>query len=487
MERLVLELKDIEVTYLDQQILDLPDLAVHQFDRIGIVGKNGQGKSTLLKLIDGRIKPNRGHVHKLIEFGYFDQTQTPEEGEMDYKLASMLAVPELDTSYLSGGEKTRKKLVQLLSTYFEGMLIDEPTTHLDQTGVDFFLEEMRYYYGALIIVSHDRYVLDQLVDTIWEVDRGKVNVYSGNYTDYLEQKELEKKQQIEQLEKYEKEKSRLLRAAEEKKSKASKINEANNQMSKKESNSPANRMFMTKSKGTSQKSAHKAAKAIEQRVEQMDTVEPPTVEKELHFYQSPALQLHNKFPIMGDRVTVQMSDKVLLDQVNFQFPLGQTIAITGDNGAGKTSLIKHILSNGNGIDLSPKVVFGVYQQLDYQFHQSETVIEFMKNRSDHQKSRIRAVLHAMDFTGNDLKKDVMDLSGGEAIRLVLCELFLGKYNVIVLDEPTTFLDLHCIQALETFIKAYPGTIMIVSHDRWFIERTADYVYEIKNKKLELVN
>ncbi len=216
MEQLTLELKEIEVSFLDKIVLDIKSLSVYQFDRIGIVGKNGQGKSTLLKVMSGEIEPNKGKVKRMVELGYFKQVDPPSNQEADYQMLSQLSIPAHHPSELSGGEQTKLKLTQVFSNYYGGLLIDEPTTHLDEDGVQFLIEELTYYYGALLLVSHDRYVLDQLVTKIWEVDCGSVTEYTGNYSDYVEQKELEQKQLVEKYQKYEKDKSRLLAAAEEK-------------------------------------------------------------------------------------------------------------------------------------------------------------------------------------------------------------------------------------------------------------------------------
>src|SRR5699024_2908532 len=202
-------------------------------------------------------------------------------------------------------------------------------------------------------------------------------------------------------------------------------------------------------------------------------------------HQSKSLQLHNKFPIMADRLMLTAGDKLLLHDASFQFPLGRIIAIEGDNGSGKTTLLHHILQGGEGLTISPKVVFGVYEQMDYQFTNNDSVLGFMKDRSDYDEGKIRAVLHSMDFKGNDLQKNVRDLSGGESIRLVLCQLFLGRYNVLILDEPTNFLDVFCIEALEQFIQEYDGTVLLVSHDRTFIEQVADDVYVLEDLTLKL--
>src|SRR5699024_491130 len=221
-------------------------------------------------------------------------------------------------------------------------------------------------YGALVLVSHDRHVLDKLITKIWEVEDGRVTEYTGNYTEYVRQKELERKQQLEQHEKYVKEKTRQMKADEEKMKKEEKetkeekniMKSAEEKMQKKEkvtkgdkrvTKVKGNRMFETKSKGTSQKSMQRAAKAIEQRVEQLETVEAPKEEQIIRFHQSNALQLHNKFPIMGESLTLKAGDKTLLREANFQFPLGKTIAITGKNGSGKTTLLHHILKHGEGL------------------------------------------------------------------------------------------------------------------------------------------
>lgn len=478
MEQICFEIFDVEITFLEKEIWKVDHLAVHQFDRIGIVGKNGAGKSTLLKLLAGMIQPTKGKVNTHVESGYFEQVEPPQENEMDPALLGKLNVPK-DAGHLSGGEQTRKKLAQLFTHYYEALLIDEPTTHLDQDGISFLLDELRYYYGALILISHDRTVLNELVTTIWEVNEGKVRVYTGNYDDYVEQKKLEREQQNQTYEQYVKERSRLEKAVEEKRKKADNIGRIDGK-SKKEK---PNRMFETKSKGTSQKSIQRAAKAIEQRMERLEEMEPVKAEKPLVFPQSKALALHNKFPIMADRFTLQIGKKILLDETNFQFPLGKKIAITGSNGSGKSTLLHHIANKKQGLILSPKAKFGYFQQMSYQFSSDETVLQFIKSSSDYNEGLIRSVLHSMQFVGTDIQKRVNSLSGGEAVRLQLCRLFLGKYNILLLDEPTNFLDIYAIRALERFIRVYEGTVLFVTHDQTFINQVGDVTYQIVGKRL----
>ncbi|MBE1556980.1 Msr family ABC-F type ribosomal protection protein [Sporosarcina limicola] len=483
MEKVCFEVENVEMTYLDKEVIKIERLAVHQFDRIGIVGKNGAGKSTLLKLLAGNIQPTSGKVKCHVECGYFEQLESPTVAEADAALLGRLAVPQ-NSGQLSGGEQTRLKLAQLLTHYYEALLIDEPTTHLDQEGISFLLDELRYYYGALVLISHDRAILDQLVTTIWEVRDGKVHVYTGNYSNYTAQKQIEREQQSQAHEQFIKEKSRLEKAAQEKTKKAEKIAQAGS-MSKKESKAKANRMFETKSKGTSQKAVYRAAKAIEQRMEKLWEVEAVQEEKQIVFRQSKALELHNKFPIMADQLTLQVADKLLLDEVSFQLPLGKKIAITGANGVGKSTLLHHIANYGAGLTISPKAKIGTFRQMSYQFASDETVLQFVKNHSKYEEGFLRSVLHAMQFVGTDLQKRVKSLSGGEAIRLQLCQLFLGEYNILLLDEPNNFLDIHAIEALERFIVAYEGTIVFVSHDQVFIKNVSDLKYTIHAKKLNI--
>src|SRR5690606_15306680 len=222
--------------------------------------------------------------------------------------------------------------------------------------------------------------------------------------------------------------------------------------------------------------------AIEQRIEKLAEVEAVKEERAIMFHQSKALQLHNKFPIMADRLTLQVENKILLDDVNFQFPLSKKIAITGDNGSGKSTLLHYIAEQGLNLTISPKAKIGYFRQMSYQFTSEETVIDFLKIRSDYEEGFLRSVLHSMQFIGTDIQKKVTTLSGGEAIRLQLCQLFLGEYNILLLDEPTNFLDIHATEALEKFIHGYKGTIIFVSHDQTFIQNTADLVYKIVDKK-----
>lgn len=488
MNYLVIALKNVEKSYLDKDVLTIEELTVYENEKIGIVGRNGEGKSTLLRLLAGEVVPDSGTVETKIDFQYYaqmDQALTPDYAAIDAEYLSRLNVPEHETQYFSGGEQTRIRLAEFFSTYHFGLLMDEPTTHLDKEGIQFLVDQLKYYYGTLLVVSHDRYFLDEVVDTIWEIRAGEVHVYPGNYSAYQEQKEQERLEQERDYEHFQKEKSRLEQAALDKQAQADKMN----QVSAKQKNRAINpgRLGSSKQKDTVQKAAHKAAKAIEKRAEQLDEIEQVVMDKPIQFPDPKALEIHNDFPIMGHQVSIQKGDKLLLDQANFQFPLMQRIGIVGPNGSGKSTLLEHILHEGEGITLSKKVVFSVYKQMDYQLSGEKSMVAYLMQDSHYTEPIIRSVLNHLGFNQHEVSgKAIKDLSGGEATRLVIAKLFTDPSNVLVLDEPTNFIDVQTIEALETLMASYKGTILFTSHDQYFVKHVADQVWAIENKQLTLV-
>lgn len=488
MEELSIELKNIEVSFQHKEVLSFEQLAVYQNDRIGVVGRNGQGKSTLLNVISGELEPNAGIINRQVKFNYYRQMEAVNEAEqadnLDAEIMGRLKVPTNKVETLSGGEETKFRLAQTLSRYQLGLLMDEPTTHLDEQSSQYLIEELRYYYGTLIVVSHDRYFLDQLVTKIWEVDNGKVREYSGNYSDYTQQKEQEKIEQQREFEKVTKEKKRLELAVEQKKLQAQKMSQVSEKQ-KKRAIRP-DRLSSSKQKDTAQKNIQKTAKAMEKRMEQLKDAEAVQDSRAIQFPLSKELEIHNRFPIMGNDVELYGGDKLLLEKASFQFPLGKRIAITGENGAGKSTLLKHILKDGKNITLSPKVVFCTYQQMAYKLTDSSTLLDYLLKQTDFSENTVRAVLNKLGFSQLEITKPVNALSGGEATRISMALLFVKPSNVLILDEPTNFIDIQTIEALEEFLTSYQGTVIFTSHDRYFVERVADQIWEIMNQTLTLV-
>ena len=384
MEELSIELKNMEVSFQNKEVLLIEQLTAYQNERIGVIGKNGQGKSTLLNVISGELQPNSGTINRQVVFNYFHQVEemdeTKQAAELDSHIMGRLKVPNNAIETLSGGEETKFRLAQTLSLYQMGLLLDEPTTHLDRESVQFLIEELRYYYGTLIVVSHDRYFLDQLVTKIWEVDKGTVQEYAGNYSAYVRQKEQEKSEQQREFKKVSKEKKRLEQAVEQKKQQAQKISQVNEKQ-KKRAIRP-DRLSSSKQKDTVQKNVQKTAKAMEKRIEQLGKVEAFQETKEIRFPASDELAIHNRFPIRGSDIDLYGGNKLLLKKANFQFPLGKRIAIIGENGSGKSTLLKSILSDGEGVILSPKVVFGTYRQMAYKLTDSSSLLDYLMKQTD---------------------------------------------------------------------------------------------------------
>ena len=189
---------------------------------------------------------------------------------------------------------------------------------------------------------------------------------------------------------------------------------------------------------------------------------------------------------MGDNFSLKKGERVLFDNCNFQFPLGKKIAIIGNNGTGKSSLLDSILNGSEGITVSSKVIFSTYHQMSYKVFKDESVLSYLMNQTEYPESTVRSILNNLGFTQSEVSKSVTSLSGGESTRVQIALLFTQPSNVLVLDEPTNFIDLKTIEALEKLIKAYQGTVIVTSHDPYFIKSVSDITYEIKELDLQQI-
>lgn len=475
---LLIKANDIYVEYNGRDVLTIDELEIHDYDRIGLVGGNGAGKSTLLKVLHGIITPSDCRVNRLGRFTYIPQLEDACLNEVDDRaLMSRLGVYELQHDSLSGGEGTRLKIAQALSEQVHGIFADEPTCHLDQAGIEFLIGQLRRFAGALLIISHDRYFLDQVVDKIWELRDGKITEYWGGYSDYLQQKEEQRQHQAMQYELLVAERDRLTRAAEDKRKQARKIEQ------KAKGAESSGRLGHDKSAGSKQKALHNAAKSIEHRIAGLGDIQAPETLRTVRFRQSKALELHNPYPITATDLCKQLGERVLFQGISFQVPLGSKVALTGGNGVGKTTLLRMIMNRESGISVSPKAQIGYFEQQGYKLSYGQPVMEFMGENCDYHPSEIRSVLAAMGFSQRDINKSISVLSGGEVIKLHLARILLGRYNILLMDEPGNFLDLPSIEALQTMMKSYTGTILFISHDRRLTESVADRVYELSDGKL----
>lgn len=478
---LLLDLQKVQVNYLDEKILSIDDLKIYHSNRIGIVAPNGSGKTTLLKVFNGDVSPETGTIKRYGSIHLMEQQSEPRFSiSIDEKQQSILNIPTEHTS-LSGGEKTKLKFLEAVNQYPDLLLLDEPSAHLDEQGVQFIIDHLSYYYGALVLVSHDRYLLNQLVEEIWEVRDGQIVKYSGNFDEYKERKELEYEQTQNLYIQMEKEKARLNRALQEKKHLASTVT---NRKDVREFRSKSSNM--TKSKGTAEKNLQKAAKNLEKRIEKMTDYSLPKTKKPVCFDAGKIKEMHTPYPIMTDYIDIKQEETLLVKDVSLQIKLGEKVSIIGKNGSGKSTLLKSIVSISEGVTISKKARIGYFDQETHSLFQNITditVLDYCKGRSDYTETYLRDMLSRIYFTGNNIHKKLSQLSGGEITRLSLLLLFVQNYNILLLDEPTNFLDIETIEVVEEFILNYPGTVVCVSHDSYFVKRISDVIYSIEDNKL----
>ncbi|MDL2310352.1 Msr family ABC-F type ribosomal protection protein [Peptostreptococcaceae bacterium OttesenSCG-928-C18] len=481
---LIIKANDIRVEYTGRDVLDIDELELYSYDRIGLIGNNGEGKSTLLNILAGGIAPSECKIQRFGEIAYIQQLESIMlEEAYDPAMLSRLGVSGLQKDTMSGGEETRSKIAIALSKQVHALFADEPTCHLDRAGIELLIGHLKSFDGALLIISHDRYFLDKVVDKIWELKDGKITEYWGGYSDYLNQKEVEREQKAKQYEQIKQERERLERAAEEKRNQARQIDNKQKGTVKKNSNESTGRLGHQKSTGSKQKKIYNAALNMERKIEKMGDLSASERIVNIRFRQSKALELHNKFPVVGDNINLKFGERVIFESASFNIPLGAKVALTGGNGTGKTTLLKMVLSNNEMLTISPKAVIGYFAQTGYQFIANQSVISFMQEDCDYQVSEIRGVLASMGFRQNDINKDLSVLSGGEIIKLLLSKMLLGRYNILLMDEPANYLDIFSMEALESMIKNYAGTILFVSHDKKLIDNVADIVYEIRDCKI----
>lgn len=516
---IVLQVNKLTKSFSGINIVENVQLEVHQRDRVALVGRNGAGKSTLLKMIAGEMAADSGDliIPKGIRIGYLEQHSGIDSSltvwdemmtvfepirQMERRIRSLeeqMADPdvysnpdeftrvtneydELQTEFkssngyqyesdtrsvlhgmrfypedydkqvnlLSGGQKTRLALAKMLLSKPDLLILDEPTNHLDIETLGWLEKYLVSYEGALLIVSHDRYFLDEIVTIVYEVSRTKVKKYVGNYSAYLSEK----------ARNYEKD----LKLYEREVSERAKLED-----------------FVQRN--IARASTSKMAQSRRKVLERTDWMESPDGdEKSARFTFSIDRQSGNDVLAIDD-LAIGYDNGPVSENLNMRVYRGERIAIIGPNGVGKSTLLKTIVKHhsplSGEIKYGTNVQFGYYDQEQATLVGTSTVLEELwqewplMNEKD-----IRGVLGRFLFTGDDVGKPVASLSGGEKARLSLAKLMLQKSNTLILDEPTNHLDLDSKEILENALDDFPGTIVFVSHDRYFINRIATKVIDI---------
>ena len=512
-----ISVKDVVKSFdLEKKILDGITFQVDTGERVGLLGKNGAGKTTLFRLLTGELEPDSGQIViatgrrvglisqiPVYPAGYtvedvldsaFERMQALKaemdeltdrmaKGESDNAMlrrydhltASFEALGGYDTAtaknkvanglsigadmrqklfdQLSGGEKTRVNLARLILEDTDILLLDEPTNHLDLQATEWLEEYLRKFHGTVVAISHDRYFLDRTVSRVIEVLDGKAEFYSGNYSFYAVEKERRYQERMKQYLKEQAKIQQLEKAAEQ--------------------------MHLWAFMGND--ALHKRAFSMEKRIERMRTTEKPTKARKLEArFQSREFKGDEVLQIKG--LAKSFGEKHLFSDVYLRCEGGERIALLGENGTGKTTLLNILTGSekpdSGSVRLGPSVKAAYLPQVIHFDHPERSILDTMLYELDITPQSARNRLAAYQFTGEDVFKKVSVLSGGELSRLRLCMLMDESINLLILDEPTNHLDIDSREWLEEAVEAFDGTLLFVSHDRYFINRFATRIWEL---------
>ena len=474
---------NVKKSYGDRIILDIDELKIFQGDRIGLVGENGSGKSTLIKILIGEEERDSGEVTICNSYSYISQgVDFVEECDFDYEWNSTnIRAPKLFEQYLSGGEKIKFKLTNALKKRCKLIIGDEITSNLDRSTIDSLEKVLLEYDGGLLLVSHDREFLDNVCNVIIELKDGKVKKYNGNYSKYLEVKELEKLSQEREYIKYIDEKEHLERAIVGK----DKIKNSIKRVPKRMGNSEARLHKMGGQKG--KKKLDGNIKGLKSRIEHLEVKEKPKEVENIKIKVQDGLDIYSKIVVEGKNISIKHGNKTLIKDSNFVINKGDKVALIGDNGSGKTSLIKEIINNSDNIKVNKRVKIGYFDQEQKILNENLSILENIKYNSRFDESFIRICLSGFGFKRDDVHKNVGILSGGEKVKVSLCKILLDDNNFLILDEPTNYLDINSISALEQALSGTDKGFIIISHDRKLISSICNKIFEIKDCKLITFN
>lgn len=478
----LLTIDKLKKYYHDRLVLDIDKFEILEDEKIGLVGANGAGKTTLIKALIGKIEIDEGQIYLTNSYSYITQNENLDIESGNSKIKSMLNAPDKFEEHLSGGEKVKLKIATALKEQKKLVIADEPTSNLDQKSISILEEMLKKHKGSLLLVSHDRDFLDALCNKIVELEDGKIKIYNGNYTTYLKIKEEERNRQEFEYEQFVSEKKRLEAA------KIQKMNLSNGirRTPKRMGNSEARLHKMGGQKG--KKNLDGNAKAIQSRIDKLEIKERPKSINQIKIYIKDGLEIVSKNLVEINDLTLSVNGEILLDNVSFKVKRNKKIALIGENGCGKTTLIKEIIKNNNpAIKINPRVRIGYFDQNQEILDNQKSILDNIKKDSSFDETFIRINLNLFGFKGDDVYKKVGILSGGEKVKVSLCKIILEDNNFLILDEPTNYLDIVSLKALEESLQNTDKTMLIVSHDRAFINNVCNYIIEIKNNKIEEFN
>ena len=476
---ILLQARGLQKHFGDRGVLDIEEIELYQGDRIGLVGENGAGKSTLLGILAGEIAPDSGTVSRFCPMGYIRQLGGEDrDAPMDKALQSLFSAQEAREG-LSGGERARRRIAAALSQNPLLLLADEPTNDLDIQGVAALEKQLSRFEGALVLVSHDRALLDKLCSVIYELEDGKITVYPGNYSDYRAQKEQKLQRARFEYRQYRAEQARLSAAIQGKREHASQVVKLPSRMGISEA-----RLHRRSATETEEK-LHKTRKALETRLEHLEEKPRPREEIALTMRPGSFTPIVSKTALAMRDMNLRAGSKVLLQGASMTLPTGSKTALMGPNGCGKTTLIGRILKGSDPrIRLSPGVKLGWFGQ-DHAatLDMDKSALDNVAGANVFGQDAPRRVLARLNLKEQQILKPARLLSGGERAKTCLARLLVGDYNLLILDEPTNHLDVFAMEALGKLLMDYAGTLLLVSHDRAFVEKLCGRLVIFEHQRL----
>lgn len=476
MSELLLKAINIDLSFGIRRILDIKSLELYDGDRIGLVGENGAGKTTLLNVLFGNLAPDAGEVKLFSEVRMIAQMGETDL-DADGFTGSEFAIRE-KSDFLSGGERTRRRIAGALSGKTQILFADEPTVDLDDEGVCALEKKLKNYDGAIILISHDRKLLDNVCTGIWELEDGHVTTFTGNYSKYRETRRMRLEHEKDEYEAQRAEEKRIKKLIQQEYEHAQQKQHLPSRMGNSEAR-------LHKREVTNVQAAiHRVRKSYESRLDRMEEKRRPREDIQIKMALGDAGGITSKLCVRARGVNARFGAKTLFEYASFTIPVGTKTALLGGNGAGKTTLIRKILSNDEGITVSPGVKIGYFGQLHTEvLDETKSALENARAESDKDEGTCRTVLARLNLPGDNVFKKVAVLSGGERAKVALARLLLSNANFLILDEPTNHLDIFSMEALESLLTAYQGTLLFVSHDREFVEKVATRQIRIENKRI----
>jgi macrolide transport system ATP-binding/permease protein len=500
----VMSVQGLSKSFGEREILKNIQFDIQKGEKIGLVGWNGAGKSTLMKMMIGELEPDKGAITfwpNDIRIGYLPQSlktvpifeqEWRESGnpllqissELGLRIGSDFEGEKLE--HLSGGEQLKLALTRIWAKQPEFLVLDEPTNHLDMQGLGWLINEISAYPGSAIIISHDRYFLDQTVTSIFEIEDGELTVYKGNYSDYRAEKDRRRNHQARS---YEKQQQKIKMIEQQVATLKQWSQKAHREAGKGGSLSENRQMGLREFERAKAKKKDKQLKSKLKRLElelSKNQVEKPKEEFAVDF-QFEASEKRGKRILEAKGLSKQFGEQCLFEKSHFYLKHGEKAGLMGPNGAGKTTFIKMLLGEEpvtkGSLWKSDSLDIAYLSQDMGDLPLEKNVLDYFDLENWEQLTKVRTICANIGLNDDILTHPIGELSNGEQTRMKLVKMMIEDHDMLILDEPTNHLDLPSREQLEETLKEYSGTILLVTHDRYMLEKLCDKLLVIENKKI----